>query len=68
VISGGHATSTASGATITWTSSQPASFMLTIAGPGKINGHTATVTKPEAVFRTGACTPFTPLSSSGSLH
>ncbi len=50
VLSGGKAVSTKTGATITWSSTHTSTFQLTIVGPGKINGHTAKVTKPEAVY------------------
>ena len=50
VLSGGKAVSTKSGATITWKSTKTQAFKLTINGPGNINGHTATVTKPAAVY------------------
>jgi hypothetical protein len=50
VLSGGHATANNTRATVTWKCSQPAHFKVTITGPGKINGRTATVTVPKAVY------------------
>jgi Putative Ig domain len=50
VISGGQATATNTGATLTWNSSEPADFQLTITGPGKIDGKTSTVAVPKAVY------------------
>ena len=50
VLSGGKATTTQTSATVTWSSTHTSTFRVTIVGPGKINGHMATVTKPEAVY------------------
>lgn len=50
VLSAGHAVANANGATVTWKSSKPSDFRITLSGPGPENGRTATVTVPKAVF------------------
>ncbi len=50
VLSAGHAAPTANGATVTWKPTGPAKYKLTLTGPGKENGHTATVGVTRAVY------------------
>lgn len=50
-VSGGKSAVSANGASVSWTPSGPAkSWKVTLTGPGSQNGHTATVSKPEAVY------------------
>jgi hypothetical protein len=50
VVSHGHATVTDNGATVTWQSTMTDFFQVTITGPGKINGRTAMIHQPKAVY------------------
>lgn len=68
---GGQATTTATGATVTWNANGASKWSVKITGPGKINGFTNTVTVPKAVYsglesgHTYTVT-VTPLSASGT--
>jgi len=50
VVSHGHATATNTRATVTWRATMTDFFQVTITGPGKINGHTAMIHEPQAVY------------------
>jgi hypothetical protein len=50
VISHGHATATNTRATVTWQATMTGFFAVTITGPGEINGRTAMIHEPEAVY------------------
>jgi hypothetical protein len=68
---GGKATTTATGATVTWNPNGAAKWSVKITGPGKINGFTNTVTVPKAVYsglESGHdyTVTVTPLSASGT--
>jgi hypothetical protein len=50
VLSGGHATAARTRATVTWKSTRTSAFKVTITGAGPLNGRTARVTRPRAVY------------------
>jgi hypothetical protein len=50
VLSHGHATVTRTRATVAWKCTATSTFKVTILGPGKLNGRTAVVRTPKAVY------------------